>query len=626
MVLRVDEILRVINDLHRCAVVHGELDAVLRGNGILQKFLRTVGVDEDGHRAGGRVGNGNFYLGFARALGQFDLDGGGGVGIAGGLDIHGSLDRLAVLLRVLNGLAADLRLRRRLAFAVLDGGDGHSGRAVGRGGFGGLRTGGHAVFVGLGLRLRFRLRTVLGGDGLGLAFRHRAVLLGLGPGLAFDLRAVLIGHGLRLCFGFRSVRFRLRFRLGLGHGAVLASGGLDHGTVLLSLGLGGGAVIVLRGLGLYCAAAGGRTARGRTIGDGQLAVHIRHIIVAVCQGAAVVHNLGHVVDLGQIRCCGVVLQLDTSGQRILADQTGNRVIPVLFRLAQVGGCFTAHIGALVLDSDGDFRRGNYEGVPLRSIRLIVPDKILRIIQRNGNGVSAGVRLLRIGNRVVVVCSDGVGFLFAVIGEYRRVFLRYVNRLPGDGHRDRCGFGVVVVAVANDLILHGVGSGICADRNGILPIRTVQAVLHRAADGCTCGDKRLLLTGIHKVFLCGRRRDLTIGLVYLQINAFRGDVAIAGNSTGDLVVSGSQVFDNIADFCCIFDKFTVFEPLIGSCLFFIPQTNRSCERNCIAVVGGRLVCCKGEGFNRSLLNCNASQLSAVKLIYPCVFFPETVAFG
>ena len=92
-----------------------------------------------------------------------------------------------------------------------------------------------------------------------------------------------------------------------------------------------------------------------------------------------------------------------------------------------------------------------------------------------------------------------------------------------------------------------------------------------------------------------------------------------------MVSGSQVFDNIAAFCCVY-RFTVFEPLIGSYFFFSPQISGSCERDCIAVVGGRLVCCEGEGFDRSLLNCNASQLSAVKLIYPCVFFPETVALG
>ena len=227
----VDEALGVVNDLHRGSAVHGEPDAVLRGNGVFDDLLRAVRMDKNGHRTELHVGNGDLHLGLTCPLGQFHLDGGRGVAVAGSLYLHGGLDRLAVLLRVLDGLAADLRLRRCLAFTVLDGGDGHSGGAVGRGGFGGLRAGGHAVFVGFGFLLRFRLRPVLGGDGLGLAFRHRAVLLGLGPGLAFGLRAVLIGHGLRLCFGFHSVRFRLRFRLGLGHRAVLASGGLDHGIL-----------------------------------------------------------------------------------------------------------------------------------------------------------------------------------------------------------------------------------------------------------------------------------------------------------------------------------------------------------------------------------------------------------
>ena len=229
--LGVDEALGVVNDLHRGSAVHGEPDAVLRGNGVFDDLLRAVRMDKNGHRTELHVGNGDLHLGLTCPLGQFHLDGGRGVAVAGSLHLHGGLDRLAVLLRVLDGLAADLRLRRCLAFTVLDGGDDHSGGAVGRGGFGGLRAGGHAVFVGFGFLLRFRLRPVLGGDGLGLAFRHRAVLLGLGPGLAFGLRAVLIGHGLRLCFGFRSVRFRLRFRLGLGHRAVLASGGLDHGIL-----------------------------------------------------------------------------------------------------------------------------------------------------------------------------------------------------------------------------------------------------------------------------------------------------------------------------------------------------------------------------------------------------------
>lgn len=77
VVLRIDEALGVVNDLHRRAAVHGQLDTVLGGNGILQNFLRAVGVDEHRHRTGGHVGNRNFHLGLARALGKLDAHRGG---------------------------------------------------------------------------------------------------------------------------------------------------------------------------------------------------------------------------------------------------------------------------------------------------------------------------------------------------------------------------------------------------------------------------------------------------------------------------------------------------------------------------------------------------------------------
>ena len=83
MVPGVNEILRIVNDLHRGIAIHGELDAVLGGQGVLDDFLRAVGVDEDGHRVGFHVGNGNFHLGLPRALGQLHLDGGGGAAVAG---------------------------------------------------------------------------------------------------------------------------------------------------------------------------------------------------------------------------------------------------------------------------------------------------------------------------------------------------------------------------------------------------------------------------------------------------------------------------------------------------------------------------------------------------------------
>lgn len=182
VVLRIDEALGVVNDLHRRAAVHGQLDTVLGGNGILQNFLRAVGVDEHRHRTGGHVGNRNFHLGLARALGKLDAHRGGGAAVLGGLDLHRNLDRLAVLLRVLNSLAADLG--RRLGLAVFV--DFHrAGGAVS-----GLVLGdGTAVLLRLGLGHG----AVLAGGGLG----HRAV----SPGLGLGGRAV--GIVLRLRFNDR---------------------------------------------------------------------------------------------------------------------------------------------------------------------------------------------------------------------------------------------------------------------------------------------------------------------------------------------------------------------------------------------------------------------------------------
>ena len=141
MVLGVGKILRIIHNFDRRAAVHGQLDAVLRGQGVFDDLLGAIGMDEDCHRAGLYVGDGNFHLGVAGILGQLDLDGGGGVGVAGGLDLDRSLDRLAVLLCVLDGLVA--QLGRRLGFAVFVGLD----RARGAVGGGALRDG---AAVGLG--------------------------------------------------------------------------------------------------------------------------------------------------------------------------------------------------------------------------------------------------------------------------------------------------------------------------------------------------------------------------------------------------------------------------------------------------------------------------------------------
>ena len=112
-------------------------------------------------------------------LGSSMLDGGSGAAVPGGLDLHGNLDRLAVLLRVLNSLAADLG--RRLGLAVFVGFH-RAGGAVS-----GLVLGdGTAVLLRLGLGHG----AVLASGGLG----HRAV----SPGLGLGGRAV----GIVLCLRF----------------------------------------------------------------------------------------------------------------------------------------------------------------------------------------------------------------------------------------------------------------------------------------------------------------------------------------------------------------------------------------------------------------------------------------
>ena len=157
VISRVGEILRIINDLHRRATVDRQLDAVLGGQGVLDDLLSAVRMDEDRHSAGLHVGNGDLDLGVAGVSGQLNLDGGGGAGIAGGLHLNRSRDRLAGLLRILDGLAAESGLCRGLTvFVGLDGAGGAvsslvlgDGAAVGVGG--GLDGG--AVLVGGGLDL-----------------------------------------------------------------------------------------------------------------------------------------------------------------------------------------------------------------------------------------------------------------------------------------------------------------------------------------------------------------------------------------------------------------------------------------------------------------------------------------
>ena len=210
MVLRVDEALGVINDLHRGITVHGQLDAVLGGNGILDDLLRAVGVDEHRHGAGSHVGNGDLDLGLAGISGQLHLHHGGGVGIAGSLDLHGSLDGLAVALGILDGLIAQLGFR--LGLAVLVGlyraGGAVSGLVLGNGaavllgfrlGHGAVLAGGGLDLGAVGLRFSLNLGAVGLGDSLGLASAGRGLAgtagAAAGGAAAGGTAAALCSHG-----------------------------------------------------------------------------------------------------------------------------------------------------------------------------------------------------------------------------------------------------------------------------------------------------------------------------------------------------------------------------------------------------------------------------------------------
>ena len=59
----IDKVLGIVDAFHHCAAVHGEPDAILRRNGILQHFLRAVGMDEDCHRAGVALETEGLHLG-----------------------------------------------------------------------------------------------------------------------------------------------------------------------------------------------------------------------------------------------------------------------------------------------------------------------------------------------------------------------------------------------------------------------------------------------------------------------------------------------------------------------------------------------------------------------------------
>ena len=428
MVSDVDKALGVVHDLHRRAAVDRQPDAVLGGQGAFDDLLHAVGVDENRHRAGLHVGNGNFHLSLARVLRQLDLDGGGGAGIAGSLDLNGRLDGLAVALGGLNGLAAEGGLRR-----------------------------GPAVLVGL-----HRAGGAVSGLGLG-----NGAAVGIGGGL--DGRAVLAGDGLNL-------------------GAVGLGLGLDLGAV----GLGGDSRIGLAGAGGGSAGAAA-AAGGQTGGNSQLAIHIGDFVI-FARACAARHDLRRVAGPGHVGRGRVVGQCGRGGQLVLTDQAGNRVILVQLRLGEVGRRVIG-VGALVIDGDGDRRLGDHKIKGLRRSRVVAPGIVFGALQRHGHGVRARILPDIARNGVKAARREGVGLLFAAVGERCRVCCGDLSFCLGDGHADALRRGVAVVAVARDLVPDGVLTGVLAGGDGSTVICAIRAILHRAAGGETRRDERLRLAGV-----------------------------------------------------------------------------------------------------------------------------------
>ena len=86
--------------------------------------------------------------------------------------------------------------------------------------------------------------------------------------------------------------------------------------------------------------------------------------------------------------------------------------------------------------------------------------------------------------------------------------------------------IVVVLITHHLIVHGVGLSILAGGNNIAVIRTIQAVLHCAALGCACGNKRLLTAVVGQFIDCRSYADFGIDLFDLECRAATDGIVAA----------------------------------------------------------------------------------------------------
>lgn len=107
VVPRVNEILGVVHDLHRGAAGDGELNAGCCGLAGSDDLLSAILMNQDGHRAGIPIADGDLHLGFACAAGQFNADCGGAVAVLACIDLGRNAHSAAAGPCIGNGLFAD---------------------------------------------------------------------------------------------------------------------------------------------------------------------------------------------------------------------------------------------------------------------------------------------------------------------------------------------------------------------------------------------------------------------------------------------------------------------------------------------------------------------------------------
>ena len=206
--------LAVVHDLDGISVREGHGHTVFSGEGGLDDLLGAVGLDDDGHSAGGDILHRNFHLG-GGAAGQAHGDGGGGLPVGGDRHLrHGQGDGLALLLGGGHGGLGQGGLADHLAVLVYQS-DGAGAVLVVHGGLAGA--------VGVLHHFGLVARRVGGSRGNG------AVLLGLNDllgavGPLGGLSDGAGGTGHRSCGGAVGVLGGLRLVAGAGGAAASAAG------------------------------------------------------------------------------------------------------------------------------------------------------------------------------------------------------------------------------------------------------------------------------------------------------------------------------------------------------------------------------------------------------------------